>query len=533
MAKRSRASSVTKGNSQARVKKGGGFLSKIGGFVKKALPVAAKLIPGPVGLAAKAASSIFNDPEWWQYRLGGGVSTNVPLSDVNYNVGPGISNTPARKVADFHCAIVEFVGQNTVKVAWNNTVPTVTVGDTLSAVITPSAEMISSYLLPPVRRVVNAVYLQSVESYTYAFQSGANIYAMWRQLLKLKYLSEHAEPYMPNIFDGSIPILMAENKALLDSLITRCEEKLRSSIRLPHTLCEYLAWRYGRVYRTNSSHKAGLVMYNVIELNAPTSVYVQFINKCFDNLVGAGVAQANADLYNAFLDHDYAVVIADDTQMRYDAKEFVLRTNLDLSGDGPSSLNDVSPDIIVMDSDLPCAETFTASTVSTIGQLTESGGALETLMPVKSAAFYVWASNVLVRTGTPLSGFKLASPVQGSGYRFEVSGPTIVGLTTTTGSAGNVPVSSITLAQLDALYTALQLARLCKQMDCYNMEVYFAVNGPATNGTDVYWAGSYFDVTALAIDTGFVQNDIIGNEHRIAFANLTQPDRKRDRKSVV
>lgn len=334
-----------------------GTLAKVGNFVGKAAGIASKFLPGIGGTIAKGIAGIFNDPEWWQHVPGDAITLNAPLrlisdgNDVQVRVA-------LVEISSFRLAT-----------------------DTVGEVMMCDDDMITQYLMPNIRKVVNAVPLQAAESYKTVLKTNATIYAIWRTLKKWDYLTKHGNTYIASMNDGMFPLFQVENSAQLQSAINRLEEHLRSHVRLPHTLCEYLAWRFGRIYKSNSSAKSAFIMYDAFPIEGSVDNLWSFIEARMSTVSSTPeLQQANADLYNAYLDHDMMVEIRDETQGVYDVKEFLLRTNFDYAR---VTHTDEPMNNVFLDSGLDNQTTFMASTVST------TCGSNAALFPVRSVRFYV------------------------------------------------------------------------------------------------------------------------------------------------
>lgn len=488
-----------------------GTLQKVGNIVGKVAGIASKFLPGIGGTIASGISNLLNDPEWWQSVPGDAVTCNSPLRLVENGK---VRNTQG-----------SYVTANRLRLAMlhvESTNAAVNAADSAIFVLNPTSQMINSYLLPQIRKVVNAVPLQTVASYKTALAVNATLYAIWQNLKKYDYLCKHGLTYIANLDDAAFPILQVRNAAFLQSTIGRLEEYLRSNVRLPHTLCEYLAWRFGRVYRSNDSAKAALVMYNVFSIEVDTDVISTRISRLMGMIAASDeVQKANADLYNTYFDHDYQVEVKDDTQVSFDRKEFCLRTNLDLPlAEQSTPETQQSPDCVYIDSNLDNPTTFMASTVSTRGEVISASGTAEVsqLFPIYGAK--VWmpfahgansdSLNIRFINGQSINTQLLVGVASGSAWGRAIIHPADPG---EAGSDDSEEETTQSLAQ------KLALSMLCKAVDFYNKDIYIAAAISSGSAIAV-------DVTSLSMDMGLVQNQIIGNEHLFAFANLVDIERK-------
>lgn len=520
-----------------------GILSKIGSLAKKALPLAAKYLPGVAGTIAKVGESIFNDPEWWQHVPGESVSMNAPLSKVAVDTdqtstitqtgtSPYYVSTTGVPLVHFRPVFQEFTHRpfeyDSLQQTW--------VYDPRNF-LNPSDAAVTQYLMSSIRKAVNAVPLQTASNYTLVLANNALAYALWQTLKKFDYMLKHGQTYLPSFNDSMFPILQVENAAYLESAISRIEEYLHASVRLPHTLCEYLAWRYGRVYKINQNKKSALILYNVINASSSLSDWKNLIDTVLTYTSTASPLQfAATDIFNTYFDHDLSVVIRDDTQFVYDLKEYALRTNLDVLVDGDTGteitgecFGDLNP--IKIDSDLDNPTVFMASTVSTVVKIDASNNMpVKPLIPVAFSYVYIQGSypyNLMGDWPTGQPGGYLtrtlgaATPqAGGSSYTaFSMSGF----ITYPTGlSAGR------SMALADFFRNVMKLS-LAKMMDYYNAGYYFAFGldgNVGTQSTETSAHRVWADCTAISDDLGVVSDEVVYNEQVFAFANLVNADDK-------
>lgn len=452
-------------------------LSKIGNTIGSIANVASKFLPGIGGTIASGIANLFNDPEWWQTIPGEQISMNVPQRVVT----EGTDVETSTPIVGVRPAFV--------------TIPSIgfSIPSEERFVMYPTEQMITQYLLPEIRKVVNAIPLQSASDYRMVLMAHATVYAAWRELKKYDYLLKHGQTYLPNLNTAHFPIFQVENSAWLQSTINRLEEYLRSNVRIPHTLCEYLAWRFGRMYKTCDSARAGLVNYAVIGFRASISTWNEQLAYYMSIPTSTeGRQKANADLYNAYFDHDLMVEIRDDTQLQFDAKEFALRTNCDFYPTGRNGDN--IP--VFLDSKLDNATVFMASTVST-SALNELGDP-SVLFPVNGIAFTYYAD---------ADAYMSSETVYDAGWN------------TVQYAAEQYITTSPSSLELNA--SALKAFLLMKACDVYNKNVYVAL------GNEDRQLAAYWDVTQLNMDMALTTDTVISNEHIFAFANLVTQSRKR------
>lgn len=493
-------------------------LSKVGNFIGKAAGIASKFLPGIGGTIAKGISSLFNDPEWWQQVPGDAITLNEPLRILKHGEAPTKTSAKVSNYS-FRAAILEIKSK-----AASGSFP---------AIIQPTNNQVNQYLLPQVRKVVNAIPLQDNSAYSTALQSATAIYAMWRDLKKFDYMCKHGQTYMASMNDNAFPLFKTENAAWLQSTINRLEEYLRANIRLPHTMCEYLSWRFGRVYKTNNSAKAGLVIYSTMGIEALPADWDAAIAAAMEAVSSnTEVSHANTDLYNAYYDHDYMVEVRDDTQFRYDTKEFMLRCNTQVH-------SELSQTFVVIDSNLDNPTTFMASTVSSIGQ--DQDGTFVSLFPIDRYRVYIPTAignnlpDVLVGigdiknySGTGIANVKAGySGVTPNGSYSKVwayvdveANTSISSIVMPSGQPGGTNVTKEQAAGVNSFLVQLMAA---KSVDLYNVGLYV----PMMTIKDTTWSDAgRIDMTSLSIDAGNPTFTTIATEQVYAFANLVDMERK-------
>lgn len=510
-----------------------GTLQKVGNVVGKVAGIASKFLPGLGGTIAGAVSNLLNDPEWWQSTPGDALTLNEPLRYVEFGERDGVPTGMMRLA----------IGEVVVR-GYSTSGLTLSSGPVNVATycIDPTEQMITQYLMPQIRKVVNAVPLQDASDYSVALRSGATIYALWRQLRKVDYMCKHGQTYLASMNDPAFPLFQTANASWLQATINRLEEYLRANVRLPHTMCEYLAWRYGRVYKSNNSVKAGLVLYDVMPLAAPPAHWDKVINLLMDAITSAPTAQkANTDLYNTYYDHDMAVDVRDDTQFTFDMKEFMLRLNLQGVPETPNDLGFTT--LVAIDSSLDNPTAFMASTVSTLG--TTRSGAVNALFPVDSRlTFYApkpWkptsastanGAQIFQRTSPSASTWVyectlLASAIVATGNSYGPGADNATGWASTTVQMDRYYLNELG-SNTTAIADALKALVISKSMDFYNLGVYLTIwaGVPASTTGFSDAERQYWDLTALSIDAGSPTRTTLDTEHVYAFANLVDIERK-------
>ena len=490
-----------------------GTLSKVGSVIGKVAGVASKFLPGIGGTISKGLANIFNDPEWWQSVPGEALTVNETL-----------------RMSKFGTKAVKFSGDNQQVDAYQSRaailevssieVPTASSQAPFSMPLNVTELETTQYLMPAIRRAVNAVPLQDAGDYAKALESAAALYAEWRNLRKYDYLLKHGQTYLASMNEPTFPLAQVANAAWLQGTINRLEEYLRANVRIPHTMCEYLAWRYGRIYKSNNSAKAALVMYNVLPLTAQPTDHDAFIAQCMRAIsTSSTVQKANSDMYNTYFDHDYMVEVRDDTQFTFDMKEFMLRLNLQ----SVSEEAELMPTIIAIDSSLDNPTAFMASTVSSVGR---QQGTEETLFPVNNIRVY-FVAPPYQQSGS--GEFYIPMVKYGNAETMGIKGNTEQTRCNWTyfDIRTNVVLNDVgpndTVVGSNYFDSGIMSLMLAKSVDLYNIGLYIVLRPTEVIGNIPYYA---VDITALSIDAGTPTLDVIGTEHVYAFANMVDLERK-------
>lgn len=491
-----------------------GTLGKIGSFIGKAAGFLGNILPGPAGAIAKAVGNITsaNDPEWWQHVPGDGLSVNSPLQPMKEgDIVPAQYTTTAVPLLNMRPTFLEFVSSE----------PTAPWG--VARVMSVTDRMSTQYLMPAVRKVINAVLLQSSSVYARVFEAQVTMYALWRNLKKYEHFVKHGYTFVANLNDSAFPVYQVGNAAWLQSTITRLEEYLHSHVRLPHTVCEYVSWRYGRMFRSNNSAKAAFVEYNVLAKTRAITDYETLMASIQNYLSSTdAITKAVSDLYNAYQDHDQEVLMPEESMIMYDSKEFCLRTNLDImNAVVPNPWTEVDQNPIIIDSNLDNPTVFMASTVSSLHDNTL------TILPL----FPVYDCNAyLARSETTQQFFQFVLPTDNTGTSAQAANGWA--LIPSSSTWMGLPIYPRVIAgkefftdftQVGQLFFTLTQIEACKALDFYNVGIFFAYKINSSSG-----GGSiaFADETSISMDMGAVPDLVIANENVLAFANLVSEENK-------
>lgn len=539
----------SKSKKEIRLEKAGKVAKSLTKVAAAAAPLVANLLPGPAGTIAKTLLSSLNDDAWWQKHPGESATTNTPIALVEHSGTILAGGSTLNYTTSYARAQVAFM---------HSTVATLSNANQylISACFMPTINQVNQFIIPHIRAVVNAVPLVSAARYRDVLANNATLYAVWQTLKKFEYLTRHTPAYMTTYDDVIFPILQSSNAEVLQAQIKRVADALQANVRLPHTLCEYLGWRFGRVYKSANSAKAGQIMYNAFPVEWTIDDVKDYITQLITyTSLNNELVQANADLYTVYASHDQAVHIKDDSQYVYDLKEWMLRMNLSFVQRLTPVDNEVDSRYIarpvVIDSALSNPEVFMASTVSTAiparlpSNASEDVTTYDVLFPVMECNVYMPAPKTFDGAFTGAlelyDSFSISNTTPTTTSRIGYVGETV------TASGGfrskfvlltvfqpKVPIAPNGTRELGSGTVGYSVPELlnaliaCKSLDLYNMGVYVNAHYPTDSHTsDMNTGWTNLDLTAISIDTAFVPPDTIVVEHNYAMANLCSVSRPR------
>jgi hypothetical protein len=167
------------------------------------------------------------------------------------------------------------------------------------------------------------------------------LYAIYYTLEKyIKFAHELPlnAPTVNQVLPGASPLTHSQLCGIRDTL----KDFLRTSTGLPYALTSYLRWRFGTVFLSENSAKAGLIAYDVTSVYTSTTAYdIEWFNynqtedaaalRLVTDLQASitalkneilAMGRANADIKLAFDNHTRKL---DVEERHYDEKEFNLR----------------------------------------------------------------------------------------------------------------------------------------------------------------------------------------------------------------
>jgi hypothetical protein len=228
-------------------------------------------------------------------------------------------------------------------------------------------------ILAYVRKKTNNVLVTAESDYWTAFLVASKLYAIYYTLKKYVELTSDLPTNIPAL-TGTLPLVNPINFSAMVGVVDSLENYLKITVKLPFAWTEYLRWRFGTMFYSENTGKAGLISYdyaNIVTAGASVfdpSVVPASISVAIDTLKAslAATSRAVADIKLAYDDHQ---IRFDVDKRHYDAKEFNLRCNLNSSETRgiPSAGYEPIGTLLYLDSRLDQNAAVQAITLSTRG----------------------------------------------------------------------------------------------------------------------------------------------------------------------
>lgn len=280
-----------------------------------------------IGGVAKSILSTLNDDEWFGKFNGNGAAFNELLKASEEGTDSLVQKR--KKNGEIDYAPVN-------SKVYNILVPYAEV----SVKYNDADKVVDTYMpsvIAYVRNKTNNVLTSETKDYYKAFVTSAKLLMVYYHLQKLEKLALNVPQNVPNITEV-IPFIQPINITAIMGMKDALRDYIESAVRLPYALTSYLRWRFGTVFMSANTKKAGLISY-VPDTTVGGNRYIITSNQILDSagwirrlqdLISAlkyelaTVGRANADLYHAYSDHEIKYDVED---RHYDEKEFCLRQN--------------------------------------------------------------------------------------------------------------------------------------------------------------------------------------------------------------
>jgi hypothetical protein len=331
-----------------KLKELGGAALNLAGSV---LPSVLSMVPVAGPLLAKVASAVTgNDDEWFSEFTAAGATFNELLADTKLS-------------EEEHMRLVT-PGMMSIQV------------DVLEDAPNASATYESQYLpilLAYIRKKTNNVLVTTESDYWTAFVTASKLYAIYYTLQKYVDLTADLPTNIPAL-TGAIPCINPINYSAMVGIVDSLANYLKITIKLPYAWTEYLRWRFGTMFLSENTGKAGLISYDykyltqsgllVFDANCTPALIAAMIDSFKGQL--AATSRAAADINLAYEDHQIRYNVE---KRHYDAKEFNLRCNLnsDSTRGIPSEGWKPLGTLVYLDSRLDQNAAVQAVTLSTAG----------------------------------------------------------------------------------------------------------------------------------------------------------------------
>lgn len=373
-----------------------GFFKKLIGIAGSIAPTVANLVAPGSGHLVKGVLSTLNDDEWFSEFKGNGAAFNELLQFAKNPAGMELRDAEGNLVTESFTSNAElaliYTRINNTKSFTDNFMPSVL-----------------AYVRDKTKNVLN----DDVNLYTATFLNEITIVALYYTLKKFYNLALNIPTNAPKI-TSAIEVLKPANLSGLYGIIDSLEGYIKSTIRLPYALNEYIRWRFGTLFCSSNTGRPGFVAY------VPTMVYFdptrvdnvnvwegyltaeegyavsyfsdgwisevtpaklgEYIELLKSNISRGG--RACADFYTAYADHTQRLDVED---RHYDEKEYNLRQNY--NSVLMPRCNTATE--VVMDSRLDMNAALQAVTISTAqaSQYKVTGSGSSTVIGWKGKAF--------------------------------------------------------------------------------------------------------------------------------------------------
>jgi hypothetical protein len=343
-----------------------GSIAKAGLEVaKQALPTALSLVPG-VGPVLSSLSqgllSTMNDDEWFEEFKSAGATFNEMLASTR------VAGDKA-DVSTNDVNLQSLVGAVGVYSCHIN------LGEAIKENVFPA-------FLNYVRSKTENVLVDDTDKYWYSIGDTIQLYAIYYDIMKYLKFAESLPlnaPTLPDVLVAANPVINSQIAGIASTL----RDFLKTSTGIPYALREYLRWRFGTMFLSENSAKAGIISYDIDSVYLPdnTSYRINWVgfqiadtvtqnaNRLITDLTTAISAlkndillqgRANADVALAFKAH---ATRYDVEERHYDEKEFNLRCNL--TSDGQVAFTAKDHNRLLLDSRLDINAAIQAITLST------------------------------------------------------------------------------------------------------------------------------------------------------------------------
>lgn len=394
---------AAEGNIEKKPSSVGQIIGGISSVASKAAPFL-KMIPGfgnTIGgvadIVGKIGSSLSaNDPEWYARYTAAGVSMNELLICRNvenftrFETGEPYEKNFRHDGTQLQLIpAVELVG--------------VARPDQYDKLANRTKDELLPTILAEVRKATNNVLQDHVDDYWTTFCNFIHLYEIYYSGMKLIKLSEDYPLNIPDLSE-LFTVLGPANISTFKGAIESLKHYLESTVKLPHALVEYIRWRFGTMFLSDNTERAGLVSYSPVGLyafnkrdddiaaglgNIKEYDEIDTIGGTITDMYKDGVApslelqrpivwyetirtiktriaslnRAPADMKLAYDDHG---VRYDVNPRSWDAKEANLRSNMAFLGQRQAGAGSIAKNVqVVLDSHLEMSAGIQSVTLST------------------------------------------------------------------------------------------------------------------------------------------------------------------------
>jgi hypothetical protein len=495
----------------------------------------APIIQG-IGGALRNVLSTMNDDEWFSHYDGNGATFNELLTSYADTATDNTRNFVALKV---YGGLVGYLMSDRTEGVYYN--------------------QFMSHMLAYIRSKTNNILQDDVTTYQRVYFNVVKLYEIYYSLRKWENFMLQTPANAPTIINVT-KAYIPENVNVTRGIADNLESYLKATVKLPYALASYIRWRFGTIFLTSNTKRAGFASYDPLytvatAVDATThdvtvkTAYATAQSILPHNNTGAATpsqiasaiealksqlitdGRALSDFAYAYADHEVKYDVED---RHFDEKEFCLRQNIarynmciPTAGPVKTMFDDGAVEIL-MDSRLDMNAGIQALTISLdvghndLGMTTGGGGPDLSLAPFPVGACQLF----LDATRIPNNLYNLITGSNGYWRAINSNSKWITYFKTFQGAAKDHLINRGTLSNNTAQNYSEVIANAVEvSLEMHNANSFdiFVSDGTDASGTP----GLLVQIGSLSYDRAKISFESIGSIQRNAILNLVRGDYKR------